>query len=846
MQQQMQDMMAATGYPKPGDGRDEVYDSEGQVRPHWKYLLESMESLGPEAMRERQKKVSRILRDDGATYKIYQQPEASQVWQLNPVPLLIDSEEWAFIESGMLERSELYNLILEDVYGPQTLIKHNVIPPELVFSSSGFLRSCHQLKIPGSHQLIIHAIDLIRNPSGQLTVISDRCQAPSGAGYALENRTVMTRVFPSLFRDSHVHRLAYFFTQLRLKLNDLNPNGGLPRVVILTPGALNETYFEHVYLSNYLGFPLVQGNDLTVRGGYVWMKSLDGLKRVDVILRRVDDIYCDPVELRGDSHLGVPGIMGVARAGKVVIANPLGSGFLENPALYRYLPAIGRHLQGREPRLQNVRTWWCGDPDDLQYVLDNIATLIIKPCYRKAGAYSVYGPSLDANKLTAWKNRIKRSPYMYVAQEYMPSSCSPTWHQEKMLPRHSVLRTFSVAGEFDYSIMPGGLTRVSLDESAHVVSNQTGSVSKDTWVLASEPEKAVAIKTEGTLEETFSIQQELPSRVAENLFWMGRYAERAEAALRFLRTVFLQLNRVEPLPQSSYRILLKGLTQLTMSYPGFAADNEKLFANPESELYQLIQDRHRAGSVAANLYAMLRSAEQVKEQLTSDTQRIINDIGDELDILRSTLRPGLWSAPEEALDPLVTTLLALSGLVQESMVRDYAWNFIDLGRRLERSLQMISQIRSLFVPCLKDEEQELLVESLLLSNESIITYRRRYHCQPEVGKGLDMLLFDASNPRSILYQLNKISKHLKQLPVQGGRLGAHDKLILEATTAVQLCDIRTMAQEDNNGVRTLLDQLMARIQRLLAATSDALSDRYFDHTAGPQPLVRNTFWQDDL
>ena len=832
------------GYPLPVDSHDEVYDAQGQMKPHWQYLLDSMSALGPDTILERQQKVARILRDDGATYKIYERPDASQVWQLNPIPQLIDSEEWAFIESAIVERSELFNLLLKDIYGEQTLLKHRVIPPELVYSNPGFLRSCAGLQLPGHHQLIIHAIDLIRDASGELTVISDRTQAPSGAGYALENRTVMTRVFPSLFRDSHVHRLAHFFTLLRQKLNSLNPNGGAPRVVILTPGAFNETYFEHAYLSNYLGFPLVQGKDLTVRGGFVWMKSLDGLKRVDVILRRVDDIYCDPVELREDSHLGVPGMLEVARCGRVVIANPLGSGFLENPALYRFLPAIGRHLLGREPRLGTVKTWWCGDPDDQQYVLANLNQLLVKSCYRRPGRNSAHGPSLTPEALANWQERIRQNPNMYVAQEYVDGVCSPTWHQGQMQPRSSVLRTFATAGEFDYNIMPGGLTRVSLDETALVVSNQTGSVSKDTWVLASEPEREVPVQRDVAAAENISIHQELPSRVAENLFWMGRYAERAEASLRFLRTLFVQLSRVGSLPGRSYRITLRGLTELTVSYPGFMAEDTDLFTNPEPELLQLIQDPTRSGSVATNLQAMINAAEQVKEQLTSDTHRIINDLGDELDILQSSLRPGIWSAPEEALDPLVTTLLALSGLAHESMVRDYTWHFIDIGRRLERSKQLIRQLRAMFIACLNADEEEVLAEALLRSNESMMTYRRRYRSQPDIRNTLQVLLLDDMNPRSLIYQLNQLGEHLQFLPDQQAGMALYDKRVLEATTAIKLCDIDELVSNNRDGNRTALDQLLSHIQQLLADASDSLTDRYFDHTAGPQPLVRTSSWQD--
>lgn len=831
------------GYPNP-PSHDEVYTQAGDVRPHWQYLLQSLSSLGFEAIEDRQMKASRILRDDGANYKLLDSPDAQNVWKLNPIPLLIDSEEWGLIESAIQERSELFNLILEDLYGPQTLIKHRVIPPELVLSNPSFLRPAFPFTAHDHQSLILHAIDLVRNSAGEAIVIADRTQSPSGAGYALENRVVMTRVFPSLFRESHVHRLAHFFTQLRFKLNSLNPNGGIPRVVILTPGPHNESYFEHAYLSNYLGFPLLQGKDLTVREGLVWMKSLDGLKRVDVILRRIDDVYLDPVELRGDSLIGIPGIMEVIRSGRVIVANPVGSAFLENPALYRYLPAIGKHLQGREPRLKSAQTWWCGDPNDLEYVLAHLPELFIKHCYRKPGFYSVCGPELDEHKLTAWRKRIIKRPWHYVAQECIQKSSAPTWYQGQILPRPSELRVFALAGEGEYVMMPGGLTRASLEESPKMVSSQPGLLFKDTWVIASEPEKAAPSRPSALPEDVVEIQAELSSRVAENIFWLGRYAERAEATLRYMRTLFLQFNRVEPLPERAYRTLLRGLTQLTNTQPGFLVEDEALFKNPETELFSLIKDPERVGSVASSLTLMLNAAEEVQEQMTSDTQRIINDIGDEIGYLNEQFQPGMWSAPEEALDPLVTALLALSGLVQESMLRDYAWHFMDLGRRIERTTQMSAQIRSLFVPCYFEEEEEILVEALLMTNESINTYRRRFHSTPEINKGLAMLLMDTNNPRSILYQLHEVGVHMKNLPGSDSVLPAHAKTILEATTAIQLSDLKILATKKHHDQRLILDELMARVQYLLSATSDALTDRYFDHSQGPQMLVQNTLYQD--
>ncbi|HTF95981.1 MAG TPA: circularly permuted type 2 ATP-grasp protein [Cellvibrio sp.] len=835
---------SAFNYPLPTEGVDEAYDADGHIRPHWRYLLHSLETLGQDTIEERQKKARRILRDDGATYKIYEEPDANQSWQLNPIPLLINSDEWNHIETGLIERAELFNLLLHDIYGERKLIRQGIIPPELLFSHHGFLRPCHRVKLAGAHQLILHGVDLVRATDGHIQVMGDRTQAPSGAGYALENRTVMNRVFPSLFRDSHVHRLSLFFSRLRQRLHELNPNGGVARIVVLTPGTYNEAYFEHAYLANYLGFQLVQGSDLSVRNGYVWMKALDGLKRVDVILRRVDDVYCDPVELKGDSRLGVPGLLEVARLGHVAIANPLGSSVLENPALLRYLPAISRALLGREPHLQSVKTWWCGNPDDLDYVCANLKNLLIKPTYRRPGLYEAYGAELDETKLLAWQNRIRKNPLQFAAQEYIAGAKTPTWHQGKMLPRAAVLRTFAVASESSYAIMPGGLTRVNLDSNRKIISNQHGSVSKDTWVLASEPEKQISLRPVD-IQPASETSNSLPSRVVENLFWMGRYAERAESALRLLRTVFIQFNRTEKLSDTAQRTLLGAVTHVTSTYPGFTSLQPALLKNPEPEMISIILDQQRLGSVANNLTAMINSAEQVKEQLSSDTQRVINNIGDELEQLKTALEPGALSAPEEALAPLITTLLAFAGLIHESMTRGNGWHFIEIGRRLERALQITSCLRSLLTARLDEPDQESVVESSLLCGEALIPYRRRYQNGIHLDQGLEMIMLNTKNPRSLIYQLTQLEQHFAGLPDDGDTFSTEHKLLLEATTALKLSDIKTLAKT-TRGIRSELDQLLSRLQYLITSAAKTIAQRYFDHTDGPQLLVKNSDWQDHL
>lgn len=845
------DLQDTLSYPKNADGYDEAYATNNELQGHWRYLLEGLQSLGADSIDERKLKAERILRDDGATYQ--SASIKSRAWQLDPVPILLESEEWSSIEMGLLERSELLNLLLKDLYGDRELIRHGVIPPELVYSHPGFLRACQSITTPGDHHLILSACDMVRASDGSLCVISDRTQAPSGAGYALENRTVMSRVFPSLFRDSHVHRLALFFQSLRLKLQSLASgiSQDQPRVVILTPGSYNETYFEHAYLANYLGYPLVQGGDLLVKNGYLWMKSLGGLERVDVVLRRVDDYFCDPVELKSDSHLGVPGLLEVVRSGRVIMANPLGSGVLENPALMRYLPQIGEHFLGREPRLPSVKSYWCGDPQDLTHVIENIDQLVVKPCYGRPSRQSIFGVDLDdkAKEELIW--RIKQKPMAYAAQEFVRPSTTPSWDGQQLSPKPAVLRSFAVASQSSYAVLPGGLTRIGNTSESKNLSNQMGAVSKDTWILASEPEKQISLRETQLWQTPLESQSRaaFPCRVVENLFWMGRYAERAESALRLLRTVFVQLNSTYQMPLKTQQILLRSVTELTGTYPGFVDASEDEVKLPEEGLLDAVLDLNSPGSVTANLTSLLKCTDQVREMLSADTQRVINDMRDELAVLPDALRSsGLNSAPEEALDPLVTSLLALAGLWQESMVRGLGWRFMDMGRRVEKALQAVRLLRSSLVPVLPEHEQYRILESVLLSSETLITFRRRYQSGSELVRGLELLLYDQTNPRSVFYQIKLLSQHLSELPTaaHGPGLADEDRYLLEASSAIQLSRPEVLTETENeNGIRVELDKLMLRLQSLLQDTSVQISNKYFDQVKAHQQLVRNE-WDEEL
>lgn len=832
----------APGYRLDPGIYDEMLDENGRVRPHWAHLMQALQQLGPKEVGLRHLEALKLLRENGVTYNVYGDPDGiNRPWQLDPVPLLLSGEEWFDIEAGLLQRAELLNLILADLYGPRELIKKNLLPLELIYNHGGFLRVCDQVFLPGQHQLVLYAADLARGPDRNMWVLGDRTQAPSGAGYALENRMAMSRVLPSLFRDTHVHRLARFFQSLRSGLCAIAPAADTPRVVVLTPGPLNETFFEHAYLASYLGYPLVQGDDLTVRDGYVWLKSLVGLQRVDVILRRVDDNYCDPLELREDSRLGVPGLLEVARRGNVAIANPLGSSVLENPGIMPFLPGIAKHFLGQALKLNSIATWWCGQTRELNYVLANLERLVIKPIYRKPGEHSVFGHQLSRTQLAAWRERIRSRPAMYVGQEYESFSTVPSMVACGYEPRQTLLRCFMVARADGYALMPGGLTRSAPQYGDMLITSQMGSISKDTWVIATEPQHS-ALQAKQSGSGVASHGNALPSRAADNIFWVGRNAERAEGGVRLLRAtikkLFINPDRDNPDYQISLHTLLRCVTSMTGTYPGFfAEDNHGLLQAPEAELLAVVTAENRVGSLANTVARMAQSGYAVRDLWSSDTWRVIDEIEEQISEARRLGKTGLWSMQEQ-MDQLITTLSAFSGLVMESMTRGNGWLFLDIGRRLERGLQLVSVLRTAFAMAQSEAAETRLIESLLDTSDNLICYRQHYRSNLELGSFLELLLMDPNNPRSLAYQIARLQEHAGKLPRETDkrRLSPAERLLLEASCILNLANIDDLLNVSEAGIRETLDQHLGKIYALLAALSDTLTSTYFRHGDAPQSL----------
>ncbi len=871
---------------RSGDASDdELVASNGQVHAHWQAFIAALETLGLEEMEARHQQLRRLLRENGVTYVVHGEEQGHRPWELDPIPLIFSSAEWEKIAAGLTQRAELLNLVLTDVYGERRLIKEGVLPPEVVYAHAGFLRECDGIAsglaagTTSGKALLLYAADLARGSDGQMWVLSDRAQAPSGAGYALENRTALARVMPNLFGDIGVHRLSFFFRAMQNELAEIAPHGKAnPHVVMLTPGPLNETYFEHAYLASYLGYTLVQGNDLTVWDGRVWLKSLDGLQPVDIIFRRVDDVFCDALELRQDSRLGVAGLMEAIRLGNVVVVNAPGTSVLENPGLMPFLPNIAKWFgitADCSLLLPSVATWWCGQRAERAYVLDNLEHLVIKTIHRKPmNAYPLFGAALSSAELATLRSQIHAEPHLYVGQEQVHFSTTPSLIDGKLEPRHATLRSFLFAQREGYVVMPGGLTRSAAKKGALIVSSRAGGVSKDTWILADEPTQHVSLwrQPKNGLRplayDNVGNSRGLSSRAAENLFWVGRYAERAEGQARLLR-IILETLQSSPLAEDARELAeltyLRSLFRSITGFYGTAAAMEKRNVALSDELFSLTLDTQNDSSLVSTLKSMVTAAYAVRDRWSTDTWRVMNNIENLCTTLEKNLTEGRMGESESGeetlrtgeeasktaldaqtlqeiqteLDRLMIFLAALTGLNAESMTQTIGWLSLDMGRRIERALLLIRLCRSSLVGAYYDDWLEnRLLESMLAAAESLITYRGRYRAELHFPTVLELLLLDESNPRALVYQLKRLQEQIRSLPREklGYRLSKEEQLILEALTQLQLSNTMQLAERSGQ-MRQGLEKLLARLAQLLHELSEALTLNYFSHVQGPQQFV---------
>ncbi len=802
--------------PLPGTF-DEMMAPDGSVRPHWEKLVAALQQVGPTEMKARGDSVQRLLGDHGVTYNIYNDGAAThRPWALDLVPFVVSAQEMQTVSEGLKQRSLLLHLIMTDLYGPQRLVKEGWIPPALLHANPGFLRVVHGITPPGGRFVSTMGTDLVRGADGAWRVLIDRTQAPSGKGYTLENRILLSTVFPQEFKTCSVQRLAAFYDRERESLRSMAPAGQRqPTIVLLTPGPLNETYFEHAFKARYLGFPLVEGNDLTVRGQHLHLKTLEGLRRVDVVVRRVDDLFCDPLELRSDTFLGVPGLMEAWRAGNVSIVNGLGAGLVETPALHPFLPGLCKHLLQQQLKLPCLPTWWCGQPQQLKMLAADPSRWVVKQAFAYGQRTPIFLDQLTAAAQRQVLLQIEREPHAWVAQERLQLSTAPTWVEGKLVPRSLVWRAFTLADESGCTVMPGGLTRVAPSQEGWSVTMQSGGISKDTWVITDGPVDSFSLLNEQvTVIRPARPPSGVPSRVADHLFWLGRYAERLEQTVRVLRTILLRMTGEGSQQQTSE---LQACTQLLQGIKLI-----KPSATLATELPALLTDPKREGSLPELLGRLRFNASSARDRLSDDTWRLFNRLAADLTRPQTSLAV---SKSLELLDTLILDLAAFSGMMLENMTRGHGWRFLEIGRRLERSLTLLSLLKSSIGI---SAHNDAILTPLLEICDSSMTYRRLHFARPTLVPTVDLLLLNPINPRSVVWQLHALARQANELPVdQRSALAGSEKAMTDRLLS-ELASLNLNSASEPWAQHALPDWCQQRLDDV-EELSGGLTEHYFSH-----------------
>lgn len=841
------DNLSATDTPRDGllmnyradiGGYDEMLGPDGEVRAHWRPFLDAIGSMARPSVEHMWDTAQRLIRENGTTYNVYDETDdAAHPWRLDPAPYLISPTDWRTLETGLIQRARLLNAIVEDIYGEQRLMRDGSLPAALVYGNRNFLRPLHGVRPRGDVHLHVLAFDLARAPDGAWWVLSDRAQAPSGAGYALENRVVLSRTAPELFRKMRVHRIAGFFQAMRDGLLSL-AQADTPLVVLLTPGPRNATYFEHAYLARYLGFPLVEGADLTVRDNNVYLKTLDGLKKVDLILRRVDGDYSDPLELRAESLLGVPGLVETIRAGNVIIANSLGSGVIESDALMAFYPGLSQRLLGETLSIPSIATWWCGQRQEQDYVIDNLDALAIRPAFARTsilnGATGAIMPGeLSAERRARLIEDIRQNGYNFFGQETSQFSTAPVWSDGGFSARPMSLRMFVCYDGEGYQVMPGGLVRVADEPNPRSLQLRQGEASKDAWALA---DKDVSTFTRlAAHDQEIALRRSganLASRAADNLFWLGRYAERAESAIRLIRSMIMRLigesgGGEDPQTLARLTRALIDLGHLPEAAEALASAGEA--PTLERELTRMLAEPAGPNGLLTLLGDLDGIASLVRERLSVDSWSILNNLRARAAYEGTIIRLNLDDAVA-VLNAMLADLAAFSGMQKENMTRSLGWRMMDAGRRIERATHTTTLIREMAVE--GDPAADGRLDLLLELGDSAMTYRTRYITAPRPAPVVDLLLTDDSNPRSVAYQANYLAEHIKELPRAAGRavLEPEEFLIESLTSRLRLADVQALVLDrSDDGQRRALKAFLDECETQALAFSDALARKYFSH-----------------
>jgi len=810
------------GYrPLPG-AFDEFIDDTGKVRPHWEPFLSEWCALTPAELSQRFGLADRHVRDTGVSYRVHGDIDANdpgfgeRAWPLSHVPLVIPEAEWQVIAAGVTQRAEILSTLLDDLYGPGELIAKGLLPAAVITGSPDYLRPLHDA--PGGGALQLYAADLGRGPDGRWWVLQDRTQAPSGTGYALENRLALARAFPDMFRSMNIERLAAFFQSFRAGLVARSKRVE-PRICLLTPGPLNESYFEQAYLARYLGFLLVEGGDLLMREGRVHVRTIAGLKRADVIWRRIDGDFADPLELNAGSALGVAGLVEAVREGHVHVANGLGSGVVEARALMGFMPALAKQLTGEELILPNVATWWCGQRTEREAVLDRLDEMSVAPAFRSAGGgldtTPIVAGELPQAEREALRRRIEARGMDYVGQEVVRLSTMPVFQNGRLEPHPMTLRVFAAATPDGWKVMPGGFCRISDEPDARAVSLRNGVRSSDVWITSEEPVAQISLLPTPDRTSIRRVTGTLPSRAADNLFWLGRYLERGEATLRLVRALLGRL--IDPDPAPGHGETVRQLAGMLVAWG--AAPGGTSHKDPAAQARAALFSLDDYGSAAASIREARRTASVIRERLSVDAWRLFSDLQRQL--LPEEGRKQSEGETYESADRALKTLASFSGLSQENMVRGAGWRFLDIGRRLERGIATCRFARQFADSHASGDSLDILLDL----TDSQITYRSRYLLGASLQPVLDLVMLDPYNPRSVAFQIERLDAEIAALPTltDDGMLEAPRRLVLRLAA-----DCRTTEASRLDRTSILL------FEQLLTGVSSAIADRYFLQNSGPE------------
>lgn len=816
---------------------DEMATGDGRIRAHWQPVFPVLAALGPEELARRGERARQQLEDDGVTFNLYaaggdgeasSRAVRSRPWTLDAVPLVLAAEDWAVIERGIVQRAHLLDRVLADLYGPQTLLAERRYPPGLVFGSAEFLRACRRPGDARPHRFVQHyAADLARGPDGVWRVVGDRVQAPAGAAYALHHRRALTRTMGEAFSACRVRPLAGFFETWAADLRARAPEAaGNPRIALLTPGPFNEAHAEHAALARELGATLVQGADLTVRDGRVHVKTLGGLETIGALLRRVDAAWCDPLELRGDSALGVAGLVDAERTGGVHVANALGAALVEAPAVFAFLPALATRLLGEELLLPSIASWWCGQAYALEQVLARLPSLAIRPALAPDGR-TINGDALDASERADLIARLRERPSAFAAQERILASVAPGEGREGMQPQGIVLRVFATADGDGYAVMPGGLARVPAGDDPLRSGLQQGGTNKDVWVLGAQAADGdPASRATMPAVEIRRTRGEVPSRAADDLFWLGRSVERADGCGRVLRAALLRVvggagsERERDETAAALRVLERSGV--------VALGSASRAGSPEDARAILLGSFAPGGLLDATLGEIERLSSAVRDRFSVDMRRTLHRLLGDLHGRMAIARPDP-DALLGMLDEMLRLSAALSGLASENMTRGSGWRFLDLGRRIERGIHVARVVLAVSDPQGGDWRAALRLALELC--DSTITYRTRYLAALLEAPVLDLLLLDATNPRSLAFQVEGARAHLGALPRRTGAPDA-DRLGLALVEIDRMVARSGGGDPGPAGRIVALRTALTRAEADLMALSDALNDAYFAHVGG--------------